>query len=304
MNEFFIKNRLHDYADNTLTTKEKIDIDIALPKHPELMRELKEIQDLRESLIEKGSLKAPDNLFDSILLQTETIPLPSANSNWPSFFSASGLAAAVILIGWFLIPQNPNPKPENQSLIKAAQTVPSINVISIPTSSPIEQVEVDKEDVLSEKPQKSPSEPSAKDYPQNNTNKKSKTTYVIPSPETPYFSPVEEDVYQLNIDVGTTQTVSPEMVTISFAHYRLLFTLQSLAQSNNGRLLSSDGGVLNPFDLSSETPSVRISIEVPESNVSKVYDELRQQGGSYLTESTNQNQEIRLIDIDVRFVDH
>ena len=142
-----------------------------------------------------------------------------------------------------------------------------------------------------------PSEPSVKRTPTPDP------TYIIPGAETPYFSPSEQDVYNLNIEIKDEQPINPELVSISFAHYRLLFTLENLAKENNGRLLSN-GVEVTPFDLSGETPSIRLSLEVPDSKVSKIYDTLRQEGGTFVNKSTQANQGNRIIDIDVRYVDH
>ena len=73
MNKFLLKNRLHDYVDGELSPDERREVEAALPEHPDLMKEIEDIQEQRNSMLEIGQLKAPTNMLDNILMDIETI---------------------------------------------------------------------------------------------------------------------------------------------------------------------------------------------------------------------------------------
>ena len=59
MNAFFIKNRLQDYVDDTLSAETKAEIDQAIIHHPELLEELKQLQQQRSLMLDHGQEMAP-----------------------------------------------------------------------------------------------------------------------------------------------------------------------------------------------------------------------------------------------------
>ena len=121
MNKFLLKNRLHDYVDGELSPDERREVEAALPEHPDLMKEVEDIQELRNSMLESGQLKAPTNMLDNILMDIETIPMAANKPRSHQYLPFVALVAAA-LIAWILIPttQTQNDLPTDVKELKSS----------------------------------------------------------------------------------------------------------------------------------------------------------------------------------------
>lgn len=295
MNEFFIKNRLHDYVDSALSAETKSEIDQAIIDHPELLKELEQMQEQRSMMLDHGQTQAPSHMLENIWAQLESEPIPAANQS-PSTNSLwiwSG-AIAVVMLAWWLIPHNPLPTESSEPLVKGAQSIPILNPVQLPTTSPIEQSQkqhsTDVEPVvpIDDIPEIIEIEENSlqQKTPKRPTNVKSQT-FVIQTPDAPYFAEYEQDVHIIEIE-GEHPEHDESYFAFSFAPSNILHQLNALAIAHNGLLLSMDGDQLTPYNLSATTPIASVELHIPVSKVSKANDELRQLGGRFSGETIDE----------------
>ena len=295
MNAFFIKNRLHDYVDGTLPEETKVEIDQAIVAYPDLLIELEQLQQQRRMMLDHGRASAPPQMLEDIWSKLESEPLPAANqsSSGTGWWTWSA-ALAVMMLAWWLIPQK-SVVTESQSLVKGAQSIPKINPVQLPTTSPIERsarthsidlepvVPVDDTPEVVETSMPKKQRPTPKIEP----SKPPSQTFVIQTPDTPYFTEYEQDVHIIEVE-GAHPEHDDAFFSFAFAPSNILHQLNSMAMKYNGQLLSNEGVELTPYTLSATKPSASVDLHIPVEMVSKANDELRQLGGRFSGETIDE----------------
>ena len=247
MNAFFIKNRLQDYVDDTLSAETKAEIDQAIIHHPELLEELKQLQQQRSLMLDHGQEMAPPQMLEDIWSRLESEPIPAANQPAPSqsWWIWGGAVVAVMLV-WWLVPHNPIEKESSQVMVKGAQSIPTLNPVQLPTTSPIEQsnqqrtADVSPVVPLDDTPEIiEVKEPETKRQNTKPTLPKSGQTFVIQTPDTPYFAEHEQDVHIIEVE-GDHHEHDESYFSFAFAPSDILHQLHTLAIRHDGQLLSKE----------------------------------------------------------------
>lgn len=306
MNKFLLRNRIQDYVDNELSETEKQEVEQALAQHPDVMEEITMYQDLRERLLTTGTLQAPSNLLDNILLEVAQKPI---SANQPR--SGSYLPHLLLIVAgfslWFLIPDNPTPIVDTTP-VKGAQTFPTANPVQLPSASPIEEANkhlaslekkvdtqgitetIDTEDIPAEI-----STPTVK--PTTPSKKNSSPTFVIQTPDTPYVPQWEGEQV---ITVGES-TFDPEAFQFKSAPANLLFTLDNLAKEHQGTLRTSKEQIFSPVELTNFFPRAKCEIWVPTEHVEAINTQLTALGGQFFDDTIRQTSGFAIFKIDVRY---
>lgn len=299
MNAFFIKNRLHDYVDGTLPEETKVEIDQAIVAYPDLLIELEHLQQQRRMMLDHGQESAPPQMLEDIWSKLESEPLPAANqSSSGTGWGTWSAALAVMMLAWWLIPQKHVTTETSQSLVKGAQSIPKINPVQLPTTSPIEQstrthsIDIEPVVPIDDIPETVESVETSKPTKrrQTQTQRPSKSpsqTFVIQTPDTPYFTEYEQDVHIIEVE-GAHPEHDDAFFSFAFAPSNILHQLNALALKHNGQLLSNEGVELTPYNLSATNPTASVELHIPVEKVSKANDELRQLGGRFSGETIDE----------------
>ena len=302
MNKFLLKNRLHDYVDGELPSDERREVEAALNQYPDLMKEVEDIQEQRNSMLNIGQLKAPESLLDSILMDIESIPVAANTARSKKYLPFVTIAAAA-LIAWMLIPTIKTDI-ESPVDVKGAQVlIPSANPVKLPTTSPIEEANKHLDELQApveepEPPQTAEerSPPIAAKSPSNKP-KSGTPTFVIKTPDSPYVPEWEEKHV---IEVATTEFTS-DAFQFRSAPANLLFQLDSLAQSVGGSIQSTNGGPFSTVELTNFSPRAQCELWVPIEAVEKVNQQLTDLGGQFFDETIRQSDGYAIFKIDARY---
>lgn len=280
MHRFFIKNRIHEYVDNTLPDPEKAEFEKSIMEHPDLIEELEEYKQQRELLLNQGTMEAPEDLLASILdlVEEEEISIPyrpqqSANNNlWKTIAFVS---AAVAM--WLLIPTQNTPVSRND--IHSAQTLPIPNNIQLPhfTEKELDVPEQMEESPTVDTPPIESPATTKKDTPTKSTNTKKK--YVVTAPGDLYFP---EDTATEVIEVAPQ---SQQTYQFQVARKDILFRLQEIAETHHGKIVTTEGGQLEVANLTNEKFFYYLEMLVPASDANQVDGQLRQLGGEFFGQS-------------------
>ena len=296
MNAFFIQNRLQEYVDGTLPEEIKVEIDQAIVAYPDLLIELEQLQQQRSMMLDHGQASTPPQMLEDIWSKLESEPLPAGNQS-PSgtgrWIWSTALAA--MILAWWLIPHNPVTTESSPSLVKGAQSIPKINPVQLPTTSPIERSTrtqpIDVEPILSVDDTPDVVETSKpvtqRQTPKSVAAKPSSQTFVIQTPDTPYFTEYEQDVHIIEVE-GAHPEHDDAFFSFAFAPSNILHQLNSVAMKYNGQLLSNEGVELTPYNLSATNPTASVELHIPVEKVSKANDELRQLGGRFSGETIDE----------------
>lgn len=301
MNKFLLKNRLHDYVDGELTLAERREVEAALPNHPDLIKEVEEIQTQRNHMIEFSSIKAPPRLLENILAEVDTIP-DAANKPRSKQYAPFVVVIAAALLAWMTIPTTSSVNTDRPSELKGAQAlVPIVNVITLPKTSPIEEANKhlqQLEDTI--EPQKAVKDQS--DKPVLNKSKLQKTnsrnpTFVIKTPESPYVPEWEEG----HIIEVTEAEFATDAFQFKSAPANLLMQLDKLANSVGGTIKSTNGETFSTVELTNFAPRAKCELWVPIDAVDKVNQKLTDLGGQFFDETIQQSDGYAIFKIDARY---
>ena len=302
MNKFLLKNRLHDYVDGELPSDERREVEIALNQYPDLMKEVEDIQEQRNSMLNIGQLKAPDSLLDNILMDIESIPVAANTPRSKQYLPFVTIAVAA-LIAWMLIPTTKTDI-ESPAEVKGAQVlIPSANPVKLPTTSPIEEAHQHLDELRATVEERATpqtaktrsKQPSSKSP--SNKSKSSTPTFVIKTPDSPYVPEWEEEHV---IEVATTEFTS-DAFQFRSAPANLLFQLDNLAQSVGGSIKSTNGGAFSTIELTNFSPRAQCELWVPIEAVEKVNQRLTDLGGQFFDETIRQSDGFAIFKIDARY---
>ena len=300
MNAFLLKNRMHDYIDGELTADERREFEAALVNHPDLIEEIETLQQQRNSMLELSQLQAPDDLLANILSEVEKIPT-AANQPRGRQYIPFIVTAALALFAWIAIPSMEVEQTNMPSEVKGAQVVlPTINIVTLPETSPIEEANKHLEELSLEKAEATEvatqSSPSPK--AQKTTKKETRTpTFVIKTPDSPYVPEWEEGHV---IEVTNDQFAS-DSFQFRKAPSNLLFSLEKLASQYEGTLKSSKGGAFSTAELTNFSPRASCELWVPTEHVAIVNQKLTEMGGQFFDETIKQSNGFAIFKIDARY---
>ena len=287
MNEFFLRNRMHDYLDKELSTEDAREFELAIQEHPSLIQELKELQEMRELFLD-DDISAPEHFQTELLEKVAELPLPvhkvlPANRN---LYWVSGLLASAIVL-WMIVPSssnNPNIlAQEIEASADSAQSIPLINTLNLPRKPLIIEEDSAEENDLLEEPSMENSEIVANFTPQVQQSKN--IVFEIQAPEDPYVADWEDDDNQVDnqiIVVGQAQkNAQNEAYQFAAAPASALWVLHSIATDYGGRILHGNRQPLQPYNLTTEQSFQKLFIEIPDHRIDELDNQLRQIGGKY-----------------------
>ena len=233
-------------------------------------------------------------MLEDIWSRLESEPILAANQPAPSqsWWIWGGAVVAVMLV-WWLVPHNPIEKESSQVMVKGAQSIPTLNPVQLPTTSPIEQSNQQKADVspvvpLDDTPEIiEVKEPETKRQNTKPTLPKSGQTFVIQTPDTPYFAEHEQDVHIIEVE-GDHHEHDESYFSFAFAPSDILHQLHTLAIRHDGQLLSKEGAQLTPYNLTATNPKASVELHIPVAKVPTANDELRQLGGRFAGETIDE----------------
>ena len=302
MNKFILQNRIHDYLDGELSVTERAEMDQALLEHPDIIAEIEQLQHQREQMLTVGTVSAPINLLDNILLEVvDTSPV--ANQPRSKAYLTYGVVAMAGLLAWIAIPTSTSPITEPSVDIKGAQVLPSFNPVQLPQTSPIEEANKHMDDLELKSTQikkqvTSSSKTTRTATPKTTqTAEKSNPTFVIQTPDTPYV-PDWEGKQIIRV---TEETFDAEAFQFKAAPAKLLFTLHNLATQVGGSLKSTNGTPFSPVELTNFAPRATFEMWVPTDSVANINDRLTELGGQFFANSIQQENGFGIFKIDVRY---
>ena len=280
MNDFFVRNRLSDYIDGTLSPEEEHIVQEALENNEELYEEYRSLKDAVDMLAQFGALEPSRNLAPSIMDQIEVLP---GNNN--SFFRtyapqiAIAVACFLVVTAIFL----PEKSAENTIAASVVRTPPKSRPIQLPqklSNTLIEQeMDVTKLALAEEKPTK--------------TEQKKKVTK--PKRNTR----VAKRIKPLVIDQPTSREDSPYLLFMDDPE--ILFKLASLAKANNSTLTQRDGSALKPYSMSDGKSSQVLKMSANAQNINAIEENLRQLGAEFHQFSSPRSDEKIQIQLNVQF---
>ncbi|MAA78661.1 MAG: hypothetical protein CL916_05335 [Deltaproteobacteria bacterium] len=282
MNEFFVRNRLSEYIDGTLSPQEEKIVQEALETNKELYEEYISLKEAVDMLSQFGSIQPSRNLAPLIMEQLQDMP---ANNN--SFFRtyAPQLAAAVaclLIITALLLPEK---KTSNTISASVVHTPPKSRPLQLPQklSNTLIENEMDVTKIAL----------ASEEDPSDRKNKK-----VLSTPNKKKTR-VARRIEPLVIDQPTSRTDSPYLLFMDDP--QILFKLESLAKSNNSILTQRDGSSLKPYSMSDGKSSQVLKMSANAQNISAIEEALRQLGAEFHQFSSPKSDEKIQIQLNIQF---
>lgn len=287
MNPFFIRNRLHPYLDDELSETERIEMEEALEQHPDILRELQQLEQQEKHLKNQGQTKAPADLFSSIMAEIEELPAPQAKmmtlrtaANNIQWYMVIAVALVLFVV---LIPNEKKSGSPKLSDIHPAQTLPIPNQLSLPPPTLLEPKHDQKKETreISAPKDDSTNIETKHIKPQKKKEQGSKTTtspalrFVITETNSTNSTTWEQPLE------NTIAKAAEEAYQYRQAEADALFTLNTLAKQAQGSLLTSQGVEVSPVNLTVENGYQSVIISVPKENYSTVDEKLRQLGAVF-----------------------
>ena len=301
MNKFLLKNRLHDYVDGELTLEERREVEASLPNHPDLIKEIEEIQNQRNQLLEFSSIKAPPQILGNILAEIDTVP-HAANKPRSKQYTPFVVVIAAALLAWMIIPTTSSENTERPAELKGAQVlIPTVNSVILPKTSPIEEAHkhlqqlegtIDHQDTVKVRSDKSVSNTSKAKNPTP-----SHPTFVIKTPDSPYVPEWEEG----HIIKVTEAEFSSDAFQFRSAPANLLIQLEKLTKNVGGTIKSPNGDPCSTGELTNFSPRAKCELWVPIDAVEKVNQKLTELGGQFFDETIQQSDGYAIFKIDARY---
>lgn len=282
MNEFFVRNRLSDYIDGTLSPDEEEAVQKALEQNIELYEEYLSLKEAVDMLAQFGHVQPSRNLAPSIMAQLDDTPLIS-----PSFFRVYSphiaLAAACLLIMTALL--LPEKKTEHTISASVVHTPPKSNPLQLPqelNNTLIEQeMDVTK---IALAPQ---AEPETKKSPKRSRTSVRKKTSVA------------KRIQPLVLDQPTSREDSPYLLFMNDP--TILYKLESLAKANNSILTQRDGSKLTPYAMNDGKSTQVLKMSANANNINAIENALRNLGAEFHQFSSPNGDEKMQIQINIQF---
>lgn len=311
MDPFFASNRLSDYIDGQLSDEEAAEIARALDTNPALRAEYDAMQQAVSLLRTHGPTTAPPDFHANVMAAVGAQGRPGVVVQLRDFFrqvplEAVALAAAAIIVVVVLL--DPSAPPDDGA--------PAMVDVRGGAVAPIADIEPAADFTLpsasaSAQPAPAPAPaPAAEAKPSPSTSLASKLegietpkeAYVpdwerkaeIPMPTTePEPEPASATTEDAGADAMENVKVTPDELTggvqadvatpyeyrITLGDADVLFSLQQLAQSAEGRLLDHRGEPMAARALTEEQNYARVQLVVPPGKAEQVHARLKELGG-------------------------
>jgi hypothetical protein len=288
MHPFFIRNRMQDYIDDLLTQNEKEDFEQAIQFHSDLQNELVELQEQRKLLKEYGQIQAPEHLSAKILEEIDS-PRVTRNGANNNLWFVFGIVVASVFF-YVVIPQSPDTELTTPTEIDNAQIFPIPNDIVLPTKPSV----IDRDstvvepipDIVEYAPEpvveKSRQNKSSNESHKEEKKQSNQVTFVIDPPAEAYVA--DWEVIETK-KKSKRSSPSSKYYKIRQAESNVLFALEKIAKSSNGRLENTTGSLLKPTMLSEQNNFRKAVIVVPLVELNVVDQKLRQIGAKYNRDS-------------------
>lgn len=283
MNDFFVRNRLSDYIDGTLSPEEEQIVQQALETNEELYEEYLSLKEAVDMLTHFGTMEPSRNLAPSIMDKIELLP-GNNNSFMKTYAPQIAIAVACLLVvtAIFLPEKNAN----NTIAASVVRTPPKSRPIQLPQrlSNTLIENEMDVTKVALAAEEEEPVK--------QETKKKRKT-------RTKRNTRVAARIEPLVIDQPTSREDSPYLLFMDDPN--ILFKLESLAKANNSILTQRDGSVLKPYSMSDGKSSQVLKMSADAQNISAIEDSLRQLGAEFHQFSSPTANEKIQIQLNIQF---
>ena len=282
MNEFFVRNRLSDYIDGTLSPEEEKVVQETLETNADLYEEYLALKEAVDMLAQFGTVQPSRNLAPSIMERLEELP---ANNN--SFFRiyAPQLAVAVaclLIVTALLLPEK---NTNNTIAASVIHTPPKSRPIQLPQklSNTLIENEMDVTKIALASEEASPTKKQEKKKTRSTAKKTRIATRIEP----------------LVIDQPTSREDSPYLLFMNDPN--ILFKLESLAKANNSILTQRDGSTLKPYSMSDGKSSQVLKMSANAQNITAIEDSLRQLGAEFHQFSSPKSDEKIQIQLNIQF---
>ena len=315
MDSFFASNRLSDYIDGQLTDEEAAEVAAALDADPALRAEHDAMRHAVGLLRKHGPATAPPDLHANIMAQVGQQPRTGVVVQLRDFFrqiplEAVALAAAALIVVVVLLDPSA-PTDGAPSMVDARGGAIGINPdieaagdLDLPTASasptaPAPRTEAPPppartKEAVAQKPSLDakkrgitpPSEAYVPDWERQEQ---------VPLPETTGSDSEDTKGAETasTADTMSDINVTPDELTggvkvdvatpyeyrITLSDAEVLFSLQQLAQSAEGRLLDSGGSAMVARSLTEEQNYARVQLVVPPGKADQVHKRLKELGG-------------------------
>ena len=283
MNDFFVRNRLSDYIDGTLSPEEEHIVQQALETNEELYEEYLSLKEAVDMLTQFGAMEPSRNLAPSIMDKIELLP-GNNNSFLKTYAPQIAIAVACLLVvtAIFL----PEKNADNTIAASIVRTPPKSRPIQLPQrlSNTLIENEMDVTKVALAAEEEEPAKQEIK--------KKRKT-------RTKRNTRVAARIEPLVIDQPTSREDSPYLLFMDDPN--ILFKLESLAKANNSVLTQRDGSVLRPYSMSDGKSSQVLKMSANAQNISAIEDSLRQLGAEFHQFSSPTPDEKIQIQLNIQF---
>lgn len=283
MNDFFVRNRLSDYIDGTLSPEEEQIVQQALETNEELYEEYLSLKEAVDMLTQFGAMEPSRNLAPSIMDKIELLP-GNNNSFLKTYAPQIAIAVACLLVvtAIFL----PEKNADNTIAASIVRTPPKSRPIQLPqrlSNTLIEnEMDVTKVALAAEE----------EELAKQEIKKKRKT-------RTKRNTRVAARIEPLVIDQPTSREDSPYLLFMDDPN--ILFKLESLAKANNSVLTQRDGSVLRPYSMSDGKSSQVLKMSANAQNISAIEDSLRQLGAEFHQFSSPTANEKIQIQLNIQF---
>lgn len=282
MNDFFVRNRLSDYIDGTLSPEEEHIVQQALETNEELYEEYLSLKEAVDMLTQFGAMEPSRNLAPSIMDKIELLP-GNNNSFLKTYAPQIAIAVACLLVvtAIFL----PEKNADNTIAASVVRSPPKSRPIQLPQrlSNTLIENEMDVTKVAL----------AAEEEPAKQETKKKRKT------RTKRNTHVAARIEPLVIDQPTSREDSPYLLFMDDPN--ILFKLESLAKANNSVLTQRDGSVLRPYSMSDGKSSQVLKMSADAQNINAIEDSLRQLGAEFHQFSSPTADEKIQIQLNIQF---
>lgn len=283
MNDFFVRNRLSDYIDGTLSPEEEQIVQQALETNEELYEEYLSLKEAVDMLTQFGAMEPSRNLAPSIMDKIELLP-GNNNSFLKTYAPQIAIAVACLLVvtAIFL----PEKNADNTIAASIVRTPPKSRPIQLPQrlSNTLIENEMDVTKVALAAEEEEPAKQELKKKRKTRTKKNTR---------------VAARIEPLVIDQPTSREDSPYLLFMDDPN--ILFKLESLAKANNSVLTQRDGSVLRPYSMSDGKSSQVLKMSANAQNISAIEDSLRQLGAEFHQFSSPTANEKIQIQLNIQF---
>lgn len=285
MNDFFVRNRLSEYIDGTLSAQDNEAISQALAQNATLQQEYLELKEAVDLLKDYGQVAPSQNLAPSIMeLLEEEKPSNVILLKIRAYAPQISVAATIILIVTaFLLPEKETKNTLSATIVHTPPKSKSIQLPQNLSNTLFEKsIDVTKIAIADEEDRKAEKKPISA--------KRSKTKRTRTA---------SQRIKPLVLDQPQSREDSPYLLFMTDPD--ILFKIDALAKANNSKITQRDGSALTPYAMNDGKSTQVLKLTTDAQNINAIEEKLRQLGTEFHQFSTaTENQTIR-IELNIQF---